>query len=60
MGRLDGKVAIVTGAGQGLGAKIAELFVKEGHKLGTKLLLPMIVMMGLTMVIVVIPAFMSM
>ena len=37
-----------------------ELFVKEGHKLGTKLLLPMIVMMGLTMVIVVIPAFMSM
>ncbi len=32
MGRLDGKVAIVTGAGQGLGAKIAELFVKEGAK----------------------------
>ena len=37
-----------------------ELYVKEGEKLGTKLLIPMIVMMGITMVIVVIPAFISM
>ncbi len=32
MGRLEGKVAIVTGAGQGLGAEIVKLFVKEGVK----------------------------
>lgn len=30
MGRLSGKTAIVTGAGQGLGLAIAELFAKEG------------------------------
>ena len=30
MGRLNNKVAIVTGAGQGLGAEIVRLFAKEG------------------------------
>lgn len=32
MGRLDGKIAIVTGAARGMGASHANLFVKEGAK----------------------------
>lgn len=33
MGRLDGKVVIITGASSGIGAKAAEIFGREGAKL---------------------------
>lgn len=33
MARLEGKVAIITGAAQGMGATHARRFVKEGRKL---------------------------
>ncbi|MCK9544799.1 MAG: SDR family NAD(P)-dependent oxidoreductase, partial [Novosphingobium sp.] len=31
-GRLDGKIAIITGAGSGIGAAHARIFAREGAK----------------------------
>ena len=36
MGRLDGKITIVTGATSGIGRRTVEIFAREGAELATR------------------------